>query len=41
VPADDDIADFYELAAERLARMGIERYRSRISRGPGSSRATI
>src|SRR6202140_3392339 len=26
VPADDDIADFYELAAERLARMGIERY---------------
>jgi len=26
VPADDDIADFYELAVERLARMGIERY---------------
>jgi oxygen-independent coproporphyrinogen-3 oxidase len=26
VPADDDIADFYEMAAERLARMGIERY---------------
>lgn len=26
VPADDDIADFYEIAVERLARMGIERY---------------
>jgi oxygen-independent coproporphyrinogen-3 oxidase len=26
VPSDDDIADFYELAVERLARMGIERY---------------
>src|SRR5579863_8354270 len=26
VPAEDDIADFYELAVERLARMGIERY---------------
>src|SRR5579863_1748066 len=26
VPADDDIADFYELAVERLALMGIERY---------------
>jgi len=26
MPADDDIADFYELAVERLARMGIERY---------------
>jgi oxygen-independent coproporphyrinogen-3 oxidase len=26
VPADDDIADFYELAVERLTRMGIERY---------------
>jgi oxygen-independent coproporphyrinogen-3 oxidase len=26
VPADDEIADFYEIAVERLARMGIERY---------------
>src|SRR6266851_3389485 len=26
VPADDEIADFYEIADERLARMGIERY---------------
>jgi oxygen-independent coproporphyrinogen III oxidase len=26
VPADDDIADFYEIAVERLARMGLERY---------------
>ena len=26
VPADDAIADFYEMAVERLARMGIERY---------------
>jgi oxygen-independent coproporphyrinogen-3 oxidase len=26
VPADDDIAEFYEIAVERLARMGLERY---------------
>ena len=26
VPADDDIADFYEIAVERLARLGLERY---------------
>ena len=26
VPADDDIADFYEIAVARLARMGMERY---------------
>ena len=26
VPGDDDIADLYELAVERLARMGLERY---------------
>jgi oxygen-independent coproporphyrinogen-3 oxidase len=26
VPSDDDIADFYEIAVERLTRMGIERY---------------
>ena len=26
VPADDDIADFYEIAVQRLAGMGIERY---------------
>jgi hypothetical protein len=35
-----ETADFYEMAVERLAAMGIAATRSPTSRGPAANRAT-